>query len=63
MYDFPASYEVEKSYMQIQDSVGARVDEVWWSGPLRSPVGGDGIVFHQDVGQGNRSPLSLDGLL
>ena len=63
MYDIPASYEVGMSYMQTQDSVGARVDEGWWSGPLRSPVGGDGIVFHQDVGQGNRSPLSLDGLL
>jgi hypothetical protein len=35
-------------------SVGARVAGWMWSGPLWSPVGGDGTVFHQEVSQGNR---------
>ena len=31
-------------------------------GPLRSPVGGDGIVFHQDASQGNRTRATMKAI-
>ena len=31
-------------------------------GPLRSPVGGDGIVFLQEVSQGNRTRATIKAL-
>ena len=43
-------------------SVGARVADEGLGGPLGSPVGGDGIVFHQDGSQGNRTRATIKAL-
>src|SRR5947209_18738897 len=42
--------------------VGARAADVGLGGPLWSPVGGEAIVFLQDVSQGNRTRATIKAL-
>ncbi|HEX6555866.1 MAG TPA: hypothetical protein VF026_24110 [Ktedonobacteraceae bacterium] len=54
------SWEVRQ---EARPSVGARAADERLGGPLGSPGGGDGIVFHQAVSQGNRMRATeCDGL-
>jgi len=56
----PISIKLSRKVKQeAKQSVGARVVDGGLGGPLRSPVGGEAIVFLPEVSQGNRTRATI----